>query len=456
VIPTLSDLRQTRLSREQVRAFSYVLRTIALGRVPGGGEQRISGRTLTTRMLIALVMSVALWYYVTDQENPVVRSQPFSLQVHFITPKGLTVREPNKTVTVTAHGLQNTVNSAQQIVPVADLSKASLSGGAVTVPIKITGGRSGVDYTVEPPSIAVQLEALVSRTVPVQFNGAAILPPTEDLIGQDFSPKAVTISGPSHLVDRVVSATVQPPSSSILAPTATTTSFPYQFTSVPILEDKLFNQVPSDGLILSSSRVTVTLQVGVLIAFKTLAVAPTIAGWPPEGYLLNSVQVTPPTVTVFGPPNVVNYLSAVPTTLIPLQGMTRSMTITTQLDIRSLGPTVSLYSRSSKGLGTSAATAKVYISISPQAVTSTFAAQVIVDNLRPGLRALTNVQWEAVTVRGTYADVKSVGSLTAHINVSGLVQGTYNLRPRVVLPPSLSHYAISPATIHIVLLPVRK
>ena len=455
MIPTLSDLRPRRPSHDQIRAFSFVVRTIALGRTPGGGEQRISSRTLLTRMLIALVMSVALWYYVTDQENPVIRSQPFTLQVHFITPKGLTVRAP-KTVTVPAHGLQNTVNSTQQIVPVADLSKAAQAGGAVTVPVTITGGRSGVDYTVDPPSIAVQLEALVSRTVPVQFSAAAILPATEDLIGQDFSPKALTISGPAHLVDRVNTATVQPPSSSILAPTATTTSFPYQFTSVPILEDKLFNVVPSDGLLLSSSRVTVKLQVGVLIAFKTLAVAPYVVGLPPEGYLLNSVQVTPPTVTVFGNPNVINYLKVIPTTLIKVQDITQTVTRTTQLDVGSLGPSVSLYSRNSKGLGASAATVKVVISVSPQPVTGRFAAQVIVDNLRPGLRALTDVQWEAVTVKGAFPDVKSVGSLTAHVDASGLVQGTYNLTPSVLLPPSLSHFTVSPATIHVVLLPVRK
>ncbi len=456
MIPTLSDLRQTRLSRERIRTFSYVLRTIALGRVPGADEQRISSGTLATRFLIALVMSIALWYYVTDQENPVVRSQPFTLQVHFITPKGLTVQDPNKTVTVTAHGLQNTVNSTQQIVPVADLSKAAQTGGAVTVPIKITGSRSGVDYTVQPPSITVQLEALVSRTVPVQFNGAAILPATEDLVAQDLSPKALTISGPSHLVNRVTSATVQPPSSSISAPTTSTTAFQYQFTSVPILQDKLFNAVPSNGLLLSSSRVTVTLQVGVLYAFKTLAVTPAIAGWPPEGYLLNAVQVTPPTVAVFGPPNVINYLSAVPTTLIPLQSITRTTTITAQIDLGSLGPGVSLYSRSSKGVGTSAATAQVLISISPQQVTSTLAARVVVDNLRPGLRALTDVVWEGVTVKGNYADVKALGTLTAHVDARGRVQGTYNVRPSVVLPPSLSRYTISPATIHLVLLPVHK
>ncbi len=456
MIPTLSDLRQSRLSRERARVFTYLLRTIAFGRTPGAGEVRISRSTLITRMLIALVMSLALWYYVTDQENPVIRSQPFTLQVHFITPKGLTVEEPNKTVTVTAHGLQNTVNSAQQIVPVADLGKASSSGGAVTVPITITGGRSGVDYTVEPSSITVQLEAVVSHTVPVQFTGANFLPATEDLIGQDISPKVLTISGPSHLVDRVKTATVQPPTSSIQSPSAGTSSFKYQFSSVPILQDKQLNTVASDGLVLSSSRLTVTLQVGVLFAYKTLAVTPSISGLLPEGYLLNGVQVTPPTVTVFGSPSVVNYLSAVPTNLIPLQGITHTMTVTTQLNIASLGSSVSLYSRNTNALSSAATTVHVLISVSPQQVTSTLAARVIVDNLPSRLRALTNVQWEAVTVKGSYTDVKAVGGLTAHVNASGLVQGTYNLRPTIELPASLGRYTISPSTIHLVLLPVKK
>ena len=64
MIPALSDLRQTRLSREQVRTFSYVLRTIAFAAAsPGTDKQRISSGTLATRSLIALVMSVALWFW---------------------------------------------------------------------------------------------------------------------------------------------------------------------------------------------------------------------------------------------------------------------------------------------------------------------------------------------------------------------------------------------------------
>jgi YbbR domain-containing protein len=452
VIPTLSDLRQTRLGREQARTFSYVLRTIAFGRVPGAGEQRLSRSTLVPRLLIALVMSIALWYYVTDQENPVIRNT-FTLQVHFNTPKGLTVENPNDTVTVTAHGLQNTVNSAGQLAAVADLSKASSSGGAVTVPITITGGRSGVDYTVQPASITVQLEALVSRTVPVQFSGAGLLPATEYLIVTDFSPKVLTVSGPSHLVDRVQSATVQPPSGSIVAPSASTTSFSYPFTSVPILQDKQYNTVPSEGLELSSSQISVTMQVGVAFSLKTLNVAPSVLGWPPEGIGPYSYQVTPPTVTVFGPPNVVNYLSSVSTYPISLQGITHSVTVTAKLNIAALGPSVSLYGRNSKALSTSA-TVQVQISVAPQQVTSTLAANVVVDNVRQGLRAQTNVQWEAVTITGAWADLKDVRSITAHVDARGLVQGSYFLRPSIVLPSSLSRHTISPATIHVVLLPV--
>ena len=40
------------------------------------------------------------------------------------------------------------------------------------------------------------------------------------------------------------------------------------------------------------------------------------------------------------------------------------------------------------------------------------------------------------------------------VNAAGLVQGTYNLKPVVKLPPSLQNFSLSQPTIHVVLLPI--
>jgi YbbR domain-containing protein len=465
VIPSLSDFRQNHLTREQARTFSTLIRVIALGRLPG--EQSLSRRAALTRLLIALVMSAALWLYVTDQENPVIVSQPYSLQVKFVNvPKGLTpAGQTPPVVTVYAHGLKDAVNGPQQISPVADLSAVSPNSREATVPITIQGGRSGVSYTSVPASVTVRLEPYVSKTVQVVFNDQAILsilPATLQLLGEDISPKVLTVTGPADLVNRVNSASVAPVTTSIAPPSPTTTMFQYPITSFPVLLDRQSRQIAqATSLLPASTRVTVTLQIGVTLQIKTLAVAPIVPFSPPEGYQLDGLQVSPSTVTVLGPPDVVGTLKAISTKEILLLNVTKSMTITTSLDLQALGSGVSLYDAAkhaviSSGQGAAASSVQVHVSISEQQVTDTLPAKVVVDNVKPGLRALTDIQWLGVYVKGAYVDIKNLGSLTAHVNAAGLVQGTYNLKPKVKLPPSLPNFSLTRATIHVVLLPYHK
>jgi hypothetical protein len=48
-IPSLQEFRRNRITREQVKTFSYVLRAVALGRLPG--EQALSRWAVLTRLL---------------------------------------------------------------------------------------------------------------------------------------------------------------------------------------------------------------------------------------------------------------------------------------------------------------------------------------------------------------------------------------------------------------------
>jgi YbbR domain-containing protein len=456
VIPSLSDFRRNKLSREQVRTFSNLLMAIALGRLPG--EQSLSRRAAFTRFLVALVMSTALWYYVTDQENPVIRSQPFTLQVVYAhVPKGLAIRKPITTVTVFARGLQDTVNGSQQLLPIADLSRISPDAREATVPITISGGRSGVDYTSVPGTVTVRLEPLVSKTVPVNFSGLANLPSTLELLSQAVTPNVLTVSGPADEVDRVASATVAPPTTAVSPPNPESTSFTYPFTSVPILLDRLGNQIAASDLLSPSTRVTVILQVGVRFVIKTLTVAPVIPFGPPTGYLVNGApQPRPQTVTVFGPPDQISTLRVITTQPISLLNLTKSMTITTHLDLQGLPPSVILYNaakHSTSDSGQGGPAWSVYVPIVRYQTSVVLPAHVVFDHLSAGLAANTSTHWVQVYVTGAYLDIKALGPISAHVDTAGLVQGSYNLKSVVTMPKSLQNFSLTPATIHVVILP---
>jgi hypothetical protein len=161
-------------------------------------------------------------------------------------------------------------------------------------------------------------------------------------------------------------------------------------------------------------------------------------------------------VTVFGAPDVISSLKVISTMPIPLQNVTSSRTIITHLDLQGYGNGVILYNTAKHRAVSSGQTGPawtVYVTISKTQVTDLLPAKVKVDNLSPGLQAQVSPVWEGVYVKGAYIDIKNLGPLTARVNARGLVQGTYNLKPTVALPPSLPNYTLTPPTIHVVILP---
>jgi len=276
IIPLLPESRRNGGPREQVRGLGYLLHTIALGRRPG--EQGLSREAMLSRLLAALVMSIALWYYVTDQENPIVRSQPFTLQAEVRNiPRGLALRNGTITVTVTARGLQDQVSSPGVIFPIVDLAGVSRDAREATVPVTISGGRSGVQYTANPPTVSLSLEPLVSATVPVTFVPQSSLPINLTNLPPRLSPAVLTVSGPADQVNRVDHATVSVPLSSASPPNSRASSFEEIFNIAPQLFDIQGRQVSASGILAPDTRVKVTIQIRV----KELGGAP--AEWGRSG-----------------------------------------------------------------------------------------------------------------------------------------------------------------------------
>ncbi len=452
-IPSLPELRPAGGAREQVRGFQYLLHTIALGRRPG--EQTISREAMLSRFVAALIMSVALWYYVTNQENPIVRSQPFSLQADIQhIPAGLAVRNQVITVVVTARGLQDQVSSPGQIIPIVDLKSISPDAREATVPVSISGGRSDVQYTVEPSTVNISLEPIVSKTVGVTFVSQSSLPFNLTYSTPSLSPALLTVSGPADQVGGVDHATVSVPLGSIASQNSTQSSFTETFTAVPQLVNSLGKAVTTSGLLPSGTRVKITIQFNVSLAIQTLAVAALNSGIGlPLGYLLTGIQVEPPTVTVVGPPAEVNSLKAVSTLPLNLTGVTKSMTLTTNLDLGVLPSNVSIFTQgkgAEGGVGRIGPKWSVYVSIAKARGNETLPATVAVSGLAKGLTASTTTAVVQVYVNGPYVDIVKLGALTAAVNAKGRGPGVYNLKSTVSLPSSLgTNYTLSPSSIKV-------
>ena len=451
IIPLLPESRRNGGPREQVRGLGYLLHTIALGRRPG--EQGLSREAMLSRLLAALVMSIALWYYVTDQENPIVRSQPFTLQAEVRNiPRGLALRNGTITVTVTARGLQDQVSSPGVIFPIVDLAGVSRDAREATVPVTISGGRSGVQYTANPPTVSLSLEPLVSATVPVTFVPQSSLPINLTNLPPRLSPAVLTVSGPADQVNRVDHATVSVPLSSASPPNSRASSFEEIFNIAPQLFDIQGRQVSASGILAPDTRVEVTLQINISLAIQTLAVTPILSGGLPLGYQVDGIQVEPPSAAVVGPPDAVNSLVAVSTLPISLIGVTHSMTLTTHLDLGGFAQEVAVYSQG-KGTGGGASRVgpkwSVYVSVSKSKGSNALPASITVDHLSKTLKASVDTQWVQVYLNGPYLDIAKLGPLVAHVSAAGLAPGVYQLRPVLGLPPSLVNYSVTPSTVKV-------
>ena len=453
-IPALSELRKNPISRDQVRTFSYVLRAIALGRLPG--EQALSRQAVLSRLLAALVMSAALWYYITDQENPVVRSQPFTLQVvpqHV--PKELAIRSGLTTVTVTARGLQDAVNSPQQLTPYVDLSGVSPSAREVTVPIQLSGKKPDLQYTISPATLSLRLEPIVYNSIPVVFNPQSSLPISLVEEGQSITPNVLTVSGPADEVSQISEAVVSAPLATLAPPNAETSNFSISFTLVPQLQDKAGHTITTGTFLPANTRVQVTLLLGVSFQVRTITIAPVVFGGPPLGYQLDQIQPQPLTVTVLGPPDEVNSVKAISTDLINLQGITHSMTLTTHLDINSLPPNVILYYPNRPTSTDTAQTSpvwKVQVSISTTQTSDVLPVAVQAENVSPFLKAVPSAKFLQAYVSGPYVAIAKLGPLVVHLNLANKRQGVYTFHPTLTLPSGITA-SISPTTVKVLLIP---
>ncbi|MGH2409273.1 MAG: hypothetical protein ACRDGS_02775, partial [Chloroflexota bacterium] len=118
----------------------------------------------------------------------------------------------------------------------------------------------------------------------------------------------------------------------------------------------------------------------------------------------------------------------------------------------SLRPDVAVYTQ---GTGTQGSRGRVgpkwsvYISISKSKGNNTLPASIRVDHLGKGLRAILGTPWLQVYVDAPYLDIAKLPPLVAHINATGLVQGVYELKPVLSLPPSLGNYSITPNTVKV-------
>ncbi len=318
--------------------------------------------------------------------------------------------------------------TASDFQATVDLSNVPV-GREVSVPVSVTSPVGGVFVVdVQPRSVRVTLDQVVSRDVPVRIDITG-LPAGVQQGEMTIDPPTVSVRGASSVVQKVDVAT------------ATISVEP---SAIDI--DRLVEPVAVDaqgqtvgGVELEPKAVHVEQPLFTNLESRGLPVRVVITGAPGPGYRVAGLDPEPSIVSVQGDADDLVALQAVETEPIRLNGETATVTTTTQL---ALPPNVTV---------PDVETVKVTIRIEAVTETRTFSAGFTLVGQEAGFTYELSTTRVLETLFGSVNDLDAAASqpLLATIDVTGLAEGVHTVTVTPDVPPDLRLVDTSPPSISV-------
>jgi YbbR domain-containing protein len=378
--------------------------------------------------LAAIVVATVLYAWLVVAQDSSVYPGPIPISI---------VNQPAKTVVI------NEIRDVEQVryIAPADLGRLTASDFRATVdlsdvkpdgnPANVTVNVQPIDprvtiLEVRPRTIQVVLDQSVSSTVPVVVDRGTP-PPGLDIGETTVQPAAVTVTGPSSAVNRVVGARA---------------SVPIDASGIDIDRDVEVTPVDAAGEIVSGvevepSSVHVTIPIFTNKESRTLPVNPILTGTPAAGFQVGAIEVDPLVVSVEGDQDQLASLVRADTAPVAVFGATSDVHATVTLAL----PTGVV------PLGT--ATVDVTVRIEPVTETRTYTAGLRLDGEDPALDYAVSPDRVLLTLFGSVADLDRLGSapLVVGVNVATLGPGTHKVPVVPSLPAGVTLANLSPATV---------
>jgi YbbR domain-containing protein len=308
-----------------------------------------------------------------------------------------------------------------------DLGGVNPAAGSTYVKIDVTSNDPrflAVDW--EPRGINVQLDPFKSYQVPVRVNTGDI-PPGLIVRPAELSQPTVMVSGPDSVVKFVVAAQADV----LIDPSGLAVD-----REVPLIPvDQLGKRLTPVQV--EPTTVHVTIAVLSNSTKKSLAVHPVVTGTPPAGYDIDTISVTPATVTVEGNPDQLSTLARADTAAIPIG--TATGTIDADIDLDLPAGVLPIGSK----------TVHVTITLKAETGTRTFSTGLVVIGRQDALDYRFSTLSSLVTIAGPLADLDRLdpASFTVPLDVTGLQPGVHEVTPVPNLQAGLRLLTIDPPTV---------
>jgi len=317
-----------------------------------------------------------------------------------------------------------------------DLSNVEAIPGAppVSVPVVVQAVDPGIQVIDFSPSrIAVRLDPLVARDVPVKVDLGTV-PPGLDVREPVVSEDTATVSGPDSAVRFVTAAVARVR----IDPSGLDVN-----ETVGLLPVDARGEVV-DLVDVQPSTVRVTVQIGSQLATTTLPVQASVSGTPAASFEIASIDVQPALVTVEGEADALAGLVSIATRPVAISGATAD--VVTEVGLALPAGVAAL----------GVEQVRVTIVIRPRTGTRTFEAGIEIVNANPDLEYRPAVDRVLVTVGGTLEALDAVDPtrITARLDVVGLGAGTAAVPVAVELPAGVSLVAVSPLEVSVTATPI--
>jgi len=391
--------------------------------------------------ILAFALALAVWVSAVTAADPdETRAFPNPITIEFVGQdpgliiKGQVTRQIQLTLRAPSSVWEKLTSEKDAVHTLVDLS--GLGTGTYRLDVQVQIGVQPVRIiSFSPEQLDLTLEALVTRSLPVQLSLTGTPAIGYQAGDAALDPAEVVISGPESLVNQVANVSLSLDLSGLRQNIETT-------LVLQALDDK---GAPVSGLTLNPDSVQVGLPITQQGGYRDLAVKVVTIGRPANGYRLTNIAPIPPVVTVFSSNfEQVNALPGyVETDPLDLNGA--SADIETRLNLNlPLGVTL---------VGEQSVLVQVGISAIQGSLTLTN-LPVEINNLSSGLQAHFSPDKVAVLLSGPLPALNTLVPADVHviIDAKGLTPGTYQLTPTIqLLIEGVTVESILPGTVEVVI-----
>lgn len=394
-------------------------------------------RSVLLRMVLSVILAVLLWGWVTSLADPdETRSLPNTPVSYGVPGDGLVVSTTEIVASVTATGPASVMDdlTSRNLALTLDLGGIDQPGTYI-VPIVPIEQERFIDYRVTPSTASIVVDEMISEVFPITIRTVPEDLTDRQVLGQRLSAPEVTISGPRSIMETINAARVdidiagQNGQIAIRAPVYAVTT---------------------DGNRLDSSTQNVNITPSIVEASldvrsigREVTILTSVTGSPAEGYEQRTSTTTPRTVTVAGPPAVLENLTFVETEPVDITGATQNVSV--DVGLANLPDGVVLIEPAS-GL------VSVIVQIQQQSVDQTLPGlPVAVTGLGPGLTATLTPAEVSIEISASSAQVPELvnGAVVVSVDTTGLGPGTYSMTPRIIVPAGVEWDSAVPSTIQV-------